>query len=74
MCANGQKRKKMMFSLQNGTKLIHGTDALLAHATSFYKELFGPQQMSSARLATNVWSDEECLSETDRAELDKPFT
>jgi hypothetical protein len=73
-CANGQKRKRMMFSLQNGTKLIQGTDDLLAHATSFYKELFGPQQMSSARLAANVWSDEECLNDADRTELDKPFT
>jgi hypothetical protein len=73
-CANGQKRKRTLFSLQNGTELIQGTDALLAHATSFYKDLFGPQQMSSARLAANVWSADECLNDTDRDELDKPFT
>jgi hypothetical protein len=47
---------------------------LLAHATSFYKDLFSPQQMSSARMAESVWSDEECLNDTDRVEMAKPFT
>jgi hypothetical protein len=41
-CANGRKRKRTMFSLQNGTDLIQGTPVLLSHATAFYKELFGP--------------------------------
>jgi hypothetical protein len=63
-----------MFSLQNGADLIQGTADLLAHATSFYKDLFGPQQMSSARLDGSVWSDAECLKDSDRAEMDKPFT
>jgi hypothetical protein len=45
-CANGQKRKRTIFSLQNGLETVQGTPDLLAHATSFYKDLFGPQQMS----------------------------
>jgi hypothetical protein len=61
-----------MFSLQNGTELVQGTEDLLAHATSFYKELFGPQQMSTTRLAADIWSVEECLNDSDRIELDKP--
>jgi hypothetical protein len=73
-CANGQKRKRTMFSLQNGNEIIQGTSDLLTHATSFYKELFGPQQMSTARLAANVWSNEECLNDSDRFELDRSFT
>jgi hypothetical protein len=53
---------------------VQGTPDLLAHATSFYKDLFGPQQMSQARLSDDVWSDSECLNDADRRELDLPFS
>jgi hypothetical protein len=68
-CANGQKRKRTIFSLQNGSVSVQGTPDLLAHATSFYKELFGPQQMSLARLRNDSWFDSECLNE-----MDLPFS
>jgi hypothetical protein len=69
-CANGQKRKRTIFSLQNGAATIQGTPDLLAHATAFYKELFGPQLMSLARLRNDSWLESECLSEADRIVLD----
>jgi hypothetical protein len=31
----------------------------------FYKDLFGPQHMSQARLRNDSWSASECLSETE---------
>jgi hypothetical protein len=40
--ANGHKRKKTIFSLQDGSNTIQGTSELFDHATLFYKNLFGP--------------------------------
>jgi mannosylglycoprotein endo-beta-mannosidase len=63
-----------MFSLLNGSEQIQGTADLLAHATAFYKDLFGPQQMSHTRMRNGIWSESECLNDEDRVEMDKPFT
>jgi hypothetical protein len=63
-----------MFSLLNGSEQIQGTADLVVHATTFYKDLFGPQQMSYTRMRNGIWSESECLSDEDRAEMDKPFT
>jgi hypothetical protein len=41
--ANGHRRQRTIFSLQNGDEVIQGTPDLLNHATAFYKNLFGPQ-------------------------------
>jgi hypothetical protein len=73
-CTNGQKRKSTIFSLQNGLVFVQGTPDLLAHATAFYKELVGPQQMSLAKLRNDSWSESECLNEADRIVMDLPFT
>jgi hypothetical protein len=72
--ASGQKRKRTMFSLMNGSEQIQGTSDLLSHATAFYKDLFGPQQLSHTRMREGSWSKAKCLNDADRADLDKPFT
>jgi mannosylglycoprotein endo-beta-mannosidase len=72
--ANGQKRKMTMFSLQNGPDLIQGNTNVLSHAIDFYKDLFGPQQMSHTRMSDDVWLDSERLNDLDRAWMDRPFT
>jgi hypothetical protein len=72
--ASGQKRKRTMFSLMNGSEQIQGTPDLLSHATAFYKDLFGPQQLSHTRMREGSWSKAECLNDTERADLDRPFT
>jgi mannosylglycoprotein endo-beta-mannosidase len=63
-----------MFSLQNGPDLVQGTLDLVAHATAIYKDVFGSQQMSHARMRDNIWSEAESLTEEDRVEMDKPVT
>jgi hypothetical protein len=63
-----------MFSLQNGLDLVQGTPNLVAHATTFYKDLFRSQQMSKARMRDDIWSDVESLTKEDRIDMDKPFT
>ena len=40
--ANGRRRKNTIHALKCGEVEIEGTDNLLAHATNFYKDLFGP--------------------------------
>ena len=40
--AINNKRKHIVHSLNVGDTIIEGTDNLLAHATDFYKNLFGP--------------------------------
>jgi hypothetical protein len=72
--ASGQKRKRTMFSLMNGSEQIQGTPDLLSHATAFYKDLFGPQQLSHTRMREGSWSETECLDDTDRANLDRSFS
>jgi hypothetical protein len=72
--ANGSKRKRTMFSLRNGSENIQGTPALLEHATSLYKNLFGPVHDAGVRLRDEVWDEEEKLNEDDRINLDRSFT
>jgi hypothetical protein len=67
--ATGEKN-----SLQNGDELIEGTPDLINHATAFYKNLFGPQLSCCTRLRDEIWSDEEKLSDIDRADMDREFT
>jgi hypothetical protein len=59
-----------MFSLLNGSEQIQGTADLLVHAIAFYKDLFGPQQMSHTRMRNGIWSESECLSDEDITEMD----
>jgi hypothetical protein len=47
---------------------------LLVHATAFYKDLFGPHQISHTRLRNGIWPESECLNDEDREEMDKAFT
>jgi hypothetical protein len=63
---NGAKRKRIIFSLTNGGKTIHDIDALLNHATDFYKKLFGPAHDVVVRLSDGIFSDDEKLDETNR--------
>jgi hypothetical protein len=63
-----------MFSLKNGSETIQGTPALLEHATSFYKKLFGPVEDAGVRLRDEIWDEEEKLNEDDRISLDRIFT
>jgi hypothetical protein len=71
--ANGHRRKKTIFSLQDGPRTIQGTPDLPKHATVFYKNMFGAQVNAANRLMDDMWSDRDQLNEEDGIELDKPF-
>lgn len=72
--ANGRKRKNTIHSLKIGDTLIEGNDDLIAHATEFYKELFGPAPSNMFHLDPDTWSEEERLSEADNLILCREFT
>jgi hypothetical protein len=60
--------------LKNGLDTIHGTLALLEPAINFYKKLFGPVLDAGVRLSDNIWDENEKLDDSDRINLDMPFT
>jgi hypothetical protein len=72
--ANGHRRQRTIFSLQNGDEIIQGTPDLLNHATAFYKKLFGPQTSCCTRLRDEIWEESEKLSDFDRADMDREFS
>lgn len=53
---------------------IEGTDNLIAHATDYYKELFGPAPWNQFSLDPDMWSVDEKLNDADNADLVGEFT
>uniref|UniRef100_A0A8I6WDK1 Reverse transcriptase domain-containing protein n=1 Tax=Hordeum vulgare subsp. vulgare TaxID=112509 RepID=A0A8I6WDK1_HORVV len=72
--ANGRKRKNTIHSLKMGGEVIEGNENLIAHASEFYKELFGPGQGNIFHLDPKTWSQEEEMSEAYNDTLCRDFT
>lgn len=72
--AIGRKRKNSIHTLKCGDVEIEGTDNLLAHATAYYKELFGPAPRNKFSLDPTTWNDDERLDDIDNADLTREFT
>jgi hypothetical protein len=71
--ANGKKRKNTIFSLKHENQIIEGDEALVDHATNFYKNLFGPSEPSGFHMEPGCWDLSEKISEQEKSELEKPF-
>jgi mannosylglycoprotein endo-beta-mannosidase len=72
--ANGRKRKNTMLSLNDNGVNIEGTENLIEHATSYYKNLFGPAPGNIFHFNYDMWSPQEKLDNADNDILSKPFT
>jgi mannosylglycoprotein endo-beta-mannosidase len=72
--ANGGKRKNTLYSLDDNGILVEGTVDLIKHATTYYKDLFGPAPGNMFKLSSNLWSMEETLSVEDNRDLTRPFS
>lgn len=73
--ANGRKRKNNIFSLKDGDdNNIVGDVALLNHATSYYKELFGKAAGNLVPINPDLWDANEKLTDIDNKILDRPFS
>ena len=72
---NGRKRRKQIISLDNVGTLIEGDENLVAHATQYYKQLFGPASGNLLPIDPMVWSEDEKASEQENMLLiTQPFT
>lgn len=72
--ANGKKRKNTIFSLKHEEQIIEGDEALVKHATQFYKDLFGPSTTSGFHMEAGCWEHEEMVSSQESEELEKVFS
>jgi len=72
--ANGKKRKNNILSLKDGEEIVEGDSNLLAHATEFYKNLFGLEQNHAFSLDPDLWDSDELLADSDNACLIRPFS
>jgi hypothetical protein len=53
---------------------IEGTSELIEHATTYYKNLFGPAPGNLFKLNHNMWKPHEILKDEDNEILSKPFS
>jgi hypothetical protein len=72
--ANGKKRKNTIFSLNHEDQIIEGDEALVDHATKFYKDLFGPTSPSGILMEPGCWGPSERVTEQDNEEFEKAFS
>ena len=72
--ANGRKRKNTILSFKKGDEVVEGDSNLLAHATEYYKILFGPEQGYSFPLALDLWDENEWVQEYENEILTQPFS
>lgn len=72
--ANGKKRKNTIFSLKHEDQTIEGDEALVDHATQFYKGLFGPSASSSIQMKPGCWGPNEMITSQENEELEKLFS
>jgi hypothetical protein len=54
--------------------LVEGTDNLLKHATSYYKELFGPAPGNMFDISPELWGPSEMINVEDNEDLTRPFS
>ena len=70
----GDVGKHSMVSLKCGATIIEGTKNLLAHATEYYKDLFGLAPGNICHIDASLWSQDEKSSPEDNEDLTRPFS
>jgi hypothetical protein len=71
--ANGKKRKNPIYNMEKGDTAIQGEE-ILAHATDYCKNLFGPSEKPLFNLDSDCWTQEERVTEEENEHLTKPFS
>lgn len=72
--ASGRKRKNTILSLEHEGTTIEGDKDLLAHATAYYTDLFGPAPEFNIQINESICDRSVHLSESDNEQLCKPFS
>ena len=73
-CANGRKRKSTITSLEDGERIISDLEELKTYITTFYKKLFGQEEIADIHLTEEIWSHQEKVSTTENERLTQEFT
>lgn len=60
-------------NLEHNGVIIEGDENLLAHATKYYSELFGPAPEFNIQINDDIWDGSVKLSESDNEQLCKSF-
>ena len=69
-----EREKNTILSFKKGDEVVEGDSNLLAHATEYYKILFGPEQGYSFPLAPDLWDENELVQEYENEILTQPFS
>jgi hypothetical protein len=72
--ANGRKRKQTIYSLKDGDSYVSGNADLATLATDYYRSLFGPGVGNMFEVDSNLWSEEEKVTDLENEELIRPFS
>jgi hypothetical protein len=72
--ASGRKRKNTILSLEHEGTTIEGDKDLLAHATAYYTDLFGPAPEFNIQINESICDGSVHLSESDNEQLCKLFS
>ena len=71
---SSRKRKNTILSLEHDGVIIEGDDNLLAHATTYYTDMFGPAPEFNIQINESIWDGSAHLSKSDNEQLYKPFS
>ena len=74
LLANGRHRKTRIFQLEDGDNIITGDAQLKQHITSYYKNLFGPSEVTLISLDELQTEDIPQVSDLENEFLTAPFT
>jgi hypothetical protein len=74
ICANGRRGKQTIFFHEDGENRVSGTKNLLRHATSYYKNLFDPDEGDNFQMDHDLWLDEDQVSVNENEILIRDFT
>jgi len=74
LLANSRHRKTRIFQLEDGSNIITGDAQLKEHITSYFKNLFGPSEMSPVTLDETQIEDIPQVSQIENEYLTESFT
>jgi hypothetical protein len=74
LLANGRHRKTRIFQLEDGNNIINGDAQLKEHITNYYKNLFGPSEVSQIMLDETSTEDIPQVSQLENDFLTEPFS
>lgn len=68
-CIINGREKYIMYSLYSDGTLVEGTDNILKHATTQYRDLFGPAPRNLFAISPDLWNEDERINESDNMSL-----